>query len=416
MQIAGIICEYNPFHLGHLALIRETRRQGATHIAAVMSGNFVQRGEPALLEKRARAKQALLCGADLVVELPLPWAMSSAETFARGGVFLLDCLGAQTVSFGSECGDAAALAGLAELLLSPALQPVLREELAGGATFARARERAVERLAGPEAASLLQSANNTLGVEYCKALRTLRSPMRAFTMKRVGAAHDSHEADAGTASASLIRSLVLHNGDYARHMPAPSAEVLRAELASGRAPASIERMERAILAKLRAMRPEEFARLPDVSEGLENRLAAAVRTAATLQELYAAVKTKRYTLARVRRLVLSAFLGIDQTIAKGLPPYVHLLGMNRRGAEILHVSKVTTKRPIVVNSSDILSLDNAARNVIELESKSTDLYSLFLPNPGPCGQEWTAGICKIRDETPLLFQHDSVSSAGPVQE
>ena len=415
MQIAGIICEYNPFHLGHLSLIAETRRQGATHIAAVMSGNFVQRGEPALLEKRARARQALLCGADLVIELPLPWAMAGAEAFARGGVFLLGCLGAQVISFGSECGDADALAALADCLLSPGLSPVLREELAAGCTFARARERAVERLAGAQAAALLQSPNNTLGVEYCKALRTLQAPMRVFTMRRVGAAHDSPDAGAGTASASLIRSLAAEGG-YERFMPPPAAEILRAELEAGRAPASAVRMERAVLAKLRTMGPEAFAALPDVSEGLENRLSAAVRRASGLEELYAAVKTKRYTLARVRRLVFSAFLGLTAAHCAGLPPYVRILGINRRGEEILRVSKITTKRPIVANSSDILSLDKFARNVIELESKSTDLYSLFLPNPGPCGLEWTAGICKIRDESQLPFQHDSVSFAGFPQE
>lgn len=138
MQIAGMICEYNPFHLGHLALV-EKRAGEATHIAAVMSGNYVQRGEPALLEKRMRAKQALRCGVDLVVELPLPWAMSTAETFARGGVFLLDCLGADVISFGSECGNAALLIKAAKDLLSPEFPPLLREELQNGCTFARAR-------------------------------------------------------------------------------------------------------------------------------------------------------------------------------------------------------------------------------------------------------------------------------------
>lgn len=415
MQIAGIICEYNPFHLGHLALIEETRRQGATHIAAVMSGNFVQRGAPALLDKRARAKQALLCGTDLVVELPLPWAMSTAETFARGGVFLLDNLGAQTISFGSECGDAEKLIRLAELLLSPALPPLLRQELRGGCTFARARARAVEKLAGPEMAGLLQNPNNTLGVEYCKALCSLHASMHVFTMKRIGAAHDSHAGEGATASASLIRSLAVEGGDYAQYMPLPAAEILRAELAAGRAPASLARMERAILAKLRELGPAEFFALPDISEGLENRLYAAVRKATSLEELYTLVKTKRYTLARIRRLILSAFLGVTDATAKGLPPYLHILGMNRRGTEILHVSKMTTKRPIVANSSDTLSLDNNAKNVIELESKSTDIYSLFLPNPGPCGREWTAGICRIPDGPPMPFQHDSVPLAGPLQ-
>ena len=156
-------------------------------------------------------------------------------------------------------------------------------------------------------------------------------------------------------------------------------------------------MERAILAKLRTMEPEAFVCLPDISEGLENRLYAAARKAASLEELYALVKTKRYPLARIRRLVLSAFLGGTNALTQSFPPYVRILGMNPRGAEILHVSKMTTKRPIIANSSDILSLDNIAQNVIELESQSTDVYSLFLPNPYPCGLEWTAGICKVWD-------------------
>ena len=416
MQIAGIICEYNPFHLGHLALVKETRRQGATHIAAVMSGNYVQRGEPALLDKHMRAKQALLCGVDLVVELPLPWAMAPAEKFAQGGVFLLDCLGADVISFGSECGDAARLLSLADILLSPTFPPLLHDELAAGCTFARARERAVERLAGPDTAQILQSPNNTLGVEYCKAIRTLSSSLRVFTMKRIGAAHDSFDKNVQAASASLIRSLTAQNGAFAAHMPTAAAMILQTELEAGHAPASLTRMERAILAKLRAMEPSAFASLPDVSEGLENRLYAAVRTADSLETLYQSVKTKRYPLARIRRLVLSAFLGINRTHAAGLPPYVRILGMNTRGAEILHVSKMTTKRPIIANSSDILSLDNDARNVIELESQSTDVYSLFLPIPQPCGRDWTAGICKIRDNMQLPFQHDSVSFAGPPQE
>ncbi len=397
MQIAGMICEYNPFHLGHLALVEETRRQGATHIAAVMSGNYVQRGEPALLEKRMRAKQALRCGVDLVVELPLPWAMSTAETFARGGVFLLDCLGADVISFGSECGNAALLIKAAKDLLSSEFPPLLREELQNGCTFARARERALARLSGPETAAVLQTPNNTLGVEYCKALLSQSSPMRVFTMQRVGASHDSFTSDAETASASYIRSLAAGGMDFAPYMPVPAAEILQAELDAGHAPASLERMERAILAKLRTMEPEAFACLPDISEGLENRLYAAARKAASLEELYALVKTKRYPLARVRRLVLSAFLGVTNALTQSFPPYVRILGMNPRGAEILHVSKMTTKRPIIANSSDILSLDNIAQNVIELESQSTDVYSLFLPNPYPCGLEWTAGICKVWD-------------------
>ncbi|WP_195984153.1 nucleotidyltransferase family protein [Clostridium sp. D33t1_170424_F3] len=394
MLIAGIICEYNPFHLGHMALIEETRWQGATHIAAVMSGNFVQRGEPAILSKNARTRQALLCGADLVVELPLPWAMAGAEKFALGGVSLLDALGCEQISFGSECGDAHRIFQLAGLLHSPAFPPVLREELATGATFARARERAVARIVGPETAALLSGANNTLGIEYAKAIRTLHSSMQLFTMKRVGAAHDSHE-NVSISSASRIRAMIHDGVNFSSHMPHDAAKILLAEIQDGRAPAFLPRMERAILAKLRSMPQEDFAALPDVSEGLENRIYQSVHRAGSLDELYDLIKTKRYPLARIRRIVLSAFLGLTAAHAEGLPPYIRVLGMNRRGAEILHVSKMTTKRPIVANTSDILSLDNLAKNMIELECKSTDIYALFLPDPPPCGWDRTAGIIKV---------------------
>ena len=393
MLIAGIICEYNPFHLGHMALIEETRRQGATHIAAVMSGNFVQRGEPAILSKNARARQALLCGVDLVVELPIPWAMAGAEKFALGGVSLLEALGCEQISFGSECGDAQRIFQLAGLLQSPAFSPVLREELSTGATFARARETAVARIAGPETAALLSGANNTLGIEYAKAIRTLHSSMQLFTMERVGAAHDSHE-NVSISSASRIRSTIRDGENFSSYMPHAAAEILQAEMQAGRAPASLPRMERAILAKLRSMLLEDFAALPDISEGLENRIYQSVRRAGSMDELFDLIKTKRYPLARIRRIILSAFLGLTAMHAEGLPPYIRVLGMNRRGAEILHVSKMTTKRPIVANTSDILSLDNLAKNMIELECKSTDIYALFLPDPPPCGWDRTAGIIK----------------------
>ncbi|HEX2986366.1 MAG TPA: nucleotidyltransferase family protein [Caproiciproducens sp.] len=395
MLIAGIISEYNPFHLGHEALIQSTRAAGATHIAAVMSGNYVQRGEPAVLSKWARARQALLNGVDLIVELPLPWAISGAEKFAFGGVSILDALGADRLSFGSESGDAQELAGIADILLSEAFRREIRMEVQTGLSFARARQNAVARLCGPEKASLLEKPNNILAIEYLKALQTIPSPMIPFTISRVGPGHDSEKTLQGIASASQIRSL-LHKGEgYSELMPQSAAAILQEEIRSGRAPSSLSRMERAVLAKLRVMNRNEFAQLPDVREGLENRIFDAVQKAYTLEEVYRLSKTKRYTHARIRRIVLSAFLGLTSDMCEGVPPYIRVIGLNSRGAEILRLAKQKNKIPVISHASDVFALDNRARNVFELESRATDLYALCLPKAAECGLDRTTGIISV---------------------
>ncbi len=395
MLVAGIISEYNPFHLGHAALISRTRLNGATHIVAVMSGNFVQRGEPAVLSKWARTRQALQNGVDLVIELPLPWALSGAEKFAFGGVSLLDAAGVDMLSFGSECGSVEELIKTAKALNSPSLGEAMQRELKGGSTFAGARQKAIGSLFGNEMAQFLREPNNILGIEYLKALNKLHSNVKPFTIKRVGAAHDALTSDEKIASASRIRSLIQNGGDFSSLMPKVAEEITLQEIASKSAPASITVAERAILSKLRTMSRSEFAALPDISEGLENRVYAAARKATNLEEVYSLVKSKRYTHARIRRIVLSAFLGLNSLMSAEPPPYLRVLGFNKHGVEILHSIKSTTKLPIITNSSDILSLDNKAKNVIELECRSTDLFALCTPRVAPCGLDMTTGIISI---------------------
>ncbi len=395
MLSAGIISEYNPFHLGHAALISRTRLAGATHIAAVMSGNFVQRGEPAILSKWARTRQALENGVDLVVELPLPWALAGAEKFAFGGAALLNALGVDWLSFGSECGNIDDLKKAAQALLSPALRDAMQNELKSGTTFAKARQNAVCSLFDEETAQLLAEPNNILGIEYLKALAKLDSKITPFTIRRVGAAHDTKSAECGIASASHIRSVIHSCGDYEVLMPRSSADILSSEVAAGNAPAGFAPVERAILAKLRTMSREEFSALPDISEGLENRVYAAARKAGTLEEVYDLTKSKRYTHARIRRIVLSAFLGLTSSMSKGAPPYLRVIGLNRRGAELLRYAKSNTNIPIITNSSDILSLDNNAKSMVELEGRAADLYALCMPNAAPCGLDRTTGIISV---------------------
>ena len=396
--ICGMITEFNPFHAGHRALIEAARLHGATHIVAVMSGSFVQRGEPAAFSKWARAEMALNCGVDLVVDLPLPWALSGAENFAFGGVSLLESLGCvDLIAFGSECGDAALLEETARSILSPAMQASLRARLQTGCTFAKARQEAVRELFGNRMAELLSSPNNILGIEYCKSLQTLGSAIRPFTIRRRGAAHDSagQIEDGQAPSSSQIRAALRGGGLPDSLMPEKARDIALREIAAGYAPSNPALWERAVLSRLRRMTEAEFSRLPDLSEGLEHRLYEASRSAGSLEALFDSIKTKRYPHARIRRLAYSAYLGIFRDELPDKPPYLHVLGFTAQGREILKCAKISTKVPIITNFSDSLSLDKPSRHVIELESMASDLYSLSLPCIRPCGLEWTSKILTV---------------------
>ena len=393
MLTAGIIAEYNTFHFGHALLIRRLRQLGATHIAVVMSGNFVQRGDAAVLSKWARAKQAMLSGADLVAELPLPWALAGAEKFATGGVSLLKELGADVIGFGSECGDMERLRSAAQALGSPLLGEAMRNELASGKTFAAARQSAVETLFGAETSEILREPNNILGIEYLKAAERLHAELVPWTVRREGPSHDSEDPEGASASARQIRSLLLEGQSCSELMPESAWEILSREAAEGRAPADLRYAERAILAKLRGLSRAEFSELPDLSEGLENRIFSALQKASTLEELYALAKTKRYPLARIRRIVLSAFLGLKACHGAGLPPYLRVLGINgESGTQLLKQASGKTDLPILTRSADFSALKGGAKTIGDLENRSSDLYALCMPKVLPCGSDRTSGV------------------------
>ena len=244
-------------------------------------------------------------------------------------------------------------------------------------------------------AQLLRNPNNILGIEYLKALNGLHSKITPFTIKRVGSAHDALNYEGKIASASHIRGLIQNGENFSSMIPKTAEEIVRMEISLGNAPASITAVERAILAKLRTMSRSEFAELPDISEGLENRVYMAARKATSLDEVYSLIKSKRYTHARIRRIVLSAFLGINSSMNLGIPPYLRVLGFNKRGIEILHEIKAASVLPIITNLSDIISLDNKAKNMFELECRSTDLFALCMPHIAPCGLDMTTGIISI---------------------
>ena len=385
MTVAGIICEFNPLHRGHAYLMAQLRQQGAEAIVCAMSGNFVQRGEPALVNKLSRAEMAVDCGADLVLELPTPWAMATAERFARGGVQLLAMAGCRRIGFGSECGDAAVLQAVGEALLSPAVQEGIRAELAAGITYAAARQRAVQAQLG-DAAAVLRQPNDTLAVEYLKACRWLGGGMTPVAVRRVGAAHDGGAAE-GYAAASHIRQLLRQGGEEAlSYLPEAAAAVLARELAAGRI-ADGRNVERAVLARLRQMTETEFAAYDGGGEGLYHRVYDAVRGSATMKALLAAAKTKRYTAARLRRMVLAAWLGMAEM--PETVPYARVLAANETGRAILRQMRKAGV-PVLTKAADVAALGTAAETLFRREAGYTDLYTLGYADLGQSapGSDW----------------------------
>lgn len=387
MRTIGIVTEYNPFHSGHAGQIAALREAFGPHCAVVcaMSGNWVQRGQAALADKWTRAKLALEGGADLVLEIPTLWAVASAETFARGGVGVLAATGVvDTLSFGSEAGTLEPLEQAAQVLHTAPWQQALHQELDQGLSFPAARQRAAAALLGQQAAQCLSQPNNNLGVEYLLAIQALGASLTPHTLPRVGAGHDQAPAPGQEhASASWLRRRILaEEPDALFPYLSPQAESrLRED------PASLSFCTRGVLARLRTMEEEDFAQLPDSGEGLSHRLYAAVQAAQDLPDLYARVQTKRYPLARVRRLVLWAFLGLTAQDRPAALPYLRVLGFSGRGQTLLRQMKTTAALPVLVKPAHAARLDPEGQRIFTLEARCTALYDLcrrdFGRSPGP---------------------------------
>ena len=350
----GIICEFNPFHKGHKYLIDSVKGKDDCVICA-MSGNFVQRGEFAVYDKFTRAKTAVENGADLVIEIPTVFALRSAQGFAQAGVALLEGTGVcEGLAFGAECADTKELKRVAEMIKSKADE--IKEELKKGISYPAARQNIIN-------SPLLETPNNILAVEYvsCTKLKTV-------AVERIGKGHDS---DDNEYSASEIRKHLDEN------------EI-----------SSIKNCERAVLYKLRNMKAEDFARIEDVSEGLENRIAEAVKTATTLDELYELIKTKRYTHSRIRRIILRAYLGIEKVPEK--PQYIRVLAFNEKGRDLLAQIKKSSALPVIVKYSDAKALGGEILESVEQEFRLTDVYNLGYKNIKPCNTEQTNKVEVIR--------------------
>ena len=386
---SAVICEFDPLHFGHRLLL-EKAGEGGGAVVCVMSGAFTQRGAPAMLDKWTRAGLALSNGADLVIELPVTWACAGAERFARGGVALAAALGRGRLFFGSEVPDLPLLRRAAEALLSEEFSRAIRE-CPPGLSFAARRQLAVEKLLGPAAGEVLCRPNANLGVEYIKAIVSQGADLAPAAVKREGAGHGQEGGGGGLMSASGIRKLTLEGGELAGLAPESTVAALEAARIEGLC-ADISYLERPILCKLRSMSIDELSLLPDLSEGLERRLYRAAREARTLEELYALVKNKRVSHARVRRLAVYAFLGIKKPLPDA-PPYLRVLGGTQRGWRAL--GELSPSLPVVVRSRDVEALPPGARETFRLEVLAGDLCALSTPTPQPAGRDYTQRPVKL---------------------
>ena len=380
MNICGIVSEYNPFHKGHSFHIAQTREKLGTDcgIVCCMSGDFVQRGEAAVFPKHARADAAVRCGADLVLELPIPWALSSAEGFARGAVATLAATGAVNhLSFGSECGDVKFLEKTARVLLHPDMDGLVRAELQQGVSYPVARQRAAEKLTG-KPMEILSSPNDLLAIEYIKTILHFDFPLTPVAIPRVGAEHDSR-VESAMPSASLLRQKLADGADISVYIPEEARSVFQRETMQGRGPILPNDMERMILSRLRMLKLENFEKLSDASEGLGNRLYRAVKTQPSLDAVLAEAKTKRYAFSRLRRMIMCAALGITSEDSMGYPPYIRVLAAGERGLQILKTMQETAWLPVITKPAAVRNLDAKAQSVFQLGADAADFYALCYP-------------------------------------
>ena len=389
-MIFATAAEYNPFHNGHAYHVSQMRKLGADGIIAVMSGSFVQRGEPAIMNKFDRAECAVSGGIDLVLELPVSYAVGSAERFAAGCVRTAEATGiADAFCFGSESADISEFENTVLTLESPDFSAFLQDELATGKTFAAARSEALKKCG----AFVPEKPNDILAVEYIKEMKRLKSRMKTVTVKRVG---DYHGGSEGFASASEIRRKIMSGTLPREDLPDTTSKAFERLEKQGAAPAAIERLERMILGFFRTAKAEDLKKFYAMTEGSENRIIAAARTATSIEDLYGKVKTKRYTMATVRRMVIAPFLQIGKEEPK--IPFLRVLAFNRRGAELMKNIKKNSDITLVTVFTPELASRTEFAEQIELERRATDIFQLSTPTVGASFSDFTRKITLSGEE------------------
>ncbi len=430
MTILGIIAEYNPFHNGHLYHLKKTKElTGAKFSIAVMSGNFLQRGEPALLDKWTRARMALSAGIDLIVEMPFVFASQDARGFAHAGVQLLDALGiVNYISFGCEEDKIESLTELAELIRKepPYFQQILREEVRKGASFPKIREKAMlkyykkygsnfKNTSLAKTKEILNQPNNVLALEYLQSLQNINSPMKPIPIKRIGSEYLQNKLEGQYSSATAIREKIFQN--YFEHnsipleglssaMPDSSYQIILTELEKGINPIMLSSFEQAILSHLRRISPSAIKEIHGIQEGLENRLKESAVSSNTIENLIQKTKSKRYTRTRIQRILIHSLFYLTHkeivTFNKGGPQYCRVLGMTENGKTVLKKLKVKSELPVIIKLKNFSKHNNIDRNIVvqkmlDYDILATNLYVLgYKPELARIGgQDYTRKIITI---------------------
>ncbi len=418
-KVLGIIAEYNPFHNGHLYHLEASKKlTAADYTVAIISGNFTQRGSTSIVDKWSKTKMALENGIDLVIELPVLYSISSAENFADGAIKILNSLGiVDYLSFGAETSDISILNNIANILYSEPeeYKKLLSIELEKGLSFPKARENALldyiknsddivpeNRIIDFEKYSkVLSSPNNILGIEYLKALKKYKSSIKPVCISRFKAEYNSSNFSENIASATAIRELIKNkNFDTIKTViPLESSSVLMDCINSGCVVPDLNRFEKEIIYTLRKMSIEEIANIPDVSEGLEFSIKKAANSCNNINEFLDIVKSKRYTITRLQRILLYALLSISkenmQLSKKVEKPYIRVLGFNDNGKKL--VSEIATKNPELklITSVKKFMDSNFNKNlqiIFDKDVWATDVYSLAFENNSLANLDFKNGV------------------------
>lgn len=405
--ILAVISEYNPFHNGHLKHLTYSKQlTKADFSIAVISGNFVQRGDTSIVDKWTKAEMALKAGFDIVIELPTIYAISSAENFAEGAIKILNNLGiVDYLSFGSELGEISPLNDLANLLYKEPkeLSILINQYLKTGVSYPKAREMALMQFLGGHTKhkQALNSPNNILGIEYLKALKKYRSQIKPITIKREYSAHNSKTIKKGIASSTAIRTLIHKKKNIHTLVPFETYELLEKQIQAGKIVPSLAVFEKEIIYTLRRMTLPEIAALPDVSEGLENRIKMAANNCNNLNDLINSIKSKRFTQTRIQRILLYALLNIsqkDMNIAKRTTPYIRVLGFNKHGKKIISaIAKQNPKTHVIISVKKFMenNTDNHLRNMLSKDILATNIYTLGYKNEPVANLDYTHKVIEI---------------------
>lgn len=395
MKVVGLVTEYNPFHKGHLYHIEKSKQiTGADYCICVMSGNFVQRGNPAIIDKWNRTKSALLSGMDMVIELPIHYSVSSAEYFASAAVSLLNDTGVvDSICFGSELGTLEPLDNLAEIFVTEPrdYKKLLQTHLKSGHNFPSARSLALNDLEGSSYSDIINNPNNILGIEYLKALKRLKSNIKAYTIQRIGAGYHDSSSESNIASATAIRNQILKapspsKADISNMLPPESYLVLKEAIAKNQAPIFPSDIFSLLRYKLITTPEKQLANILDISEGLENRIIASIKSAQSYDELIEMLMTRRYPKTKLHRALIHILLDIDKKSFEifsnnGYSQYIRVLGFRKDAQPLMRKMKYNSSLPVLgkIKGSE-KALTSLQQKMLSDEIRATEIYNTIIMN------------------------------------